>query len=94
MQADCGTGDGGQGVEIAARNRPLRESQRPLNPKTAAREELLSRQLILTILQFGNDASGAANTQTAVRKGKADRKVINYPAEFVPGGSIGPVWKG
>jgi DNA-binding LacI/PurR family transcriptional regulator len=30
----------------------------------------------------------------AVRKGKADRKTINIPAEFVPGGSIGPVWKG
>jgi DNA-binding LacI/PurR family transcriptional regulator len=29
----------------------------------------------------------------AVRKGKPDRKIINYPAEFVPGGSIGPVWK-
>jgi DNA-binding LacI/PurR family transcriptional regulator len=27
----------------------------------------------------------------AVRKGRADRKTINYPAEFVPGGSIGPV---
>ena len=30
----------------------------------------------------------------AVRKGKPDRKVINFPAEFVPGGSIGPVRKG
>jgi len=30
----------------------------------------------------------------AVRKGKPDRKIINYPAEFVPGGSIGTVWKG
>ncbi len=30
----------------------------------------------------------------AVRKGKADRKIINFPAEFVPGGSIGSVWKG
>jgi len=29
----------------------------------------------------------------AVRKGKADRKIINFPAEFVPGGSIGPVLK-
>ena len=29
----------------------------------------------------------------AVRKGKADRKTINIPAEFIPGGSIGPVWK-
>lgn len=29
----------------------------------------------------------------AVRKGKADRKIINFPAEFIPGGSIGPVWK-
>jgi len=27
----------------------------------------------------------------AVRNGKADRKIINFPAEFVPGGSIGPV---
>jgi DNA-binding LacI/PurR family transcriptional regulator len=27
----------------------------------------------------------------AVRKGKADRKTLNIPAEFVPGGSIGPV---
>jgi hypothetical protein len=25
-----------------------------------------------------------------VRKGKADRKIINFPAEFIPGGSIGP----
>ena len=30
----------------------------------------------------------------AVRKGKPDHKTINFPAEFVPGGSIGPVWKG
>ncbi len=30
----------------------------------------------------------------AVRKGKPDRNVINFPAEFVPGGSIGRVWKG
>ena len=30
----------------------------------------------------------------AVRKGKPDRKSIKFPAEFVPGGSIGPVWKG
>jgi DNA-binding LacI/PurR family transcriptional regulator len=28
----------------------------------------------------------------AVRKGKATRKNINISAEFVPGGSIGPVW--
>jgi len=28
----------------------------------------------------------------AVRKGRADRKTINIPAEFLPGGSIGPVW--
>lgn len=27
----------------------------------------------------------------AVRKGKAHRKTLNVPAEFVPGGSIGPV---
>jgi len=27
----------------------------------------------------------------AVRKGRADRKTINYPAKFVAGGSIGPV---
>ena len=27
----------------------------------------------------------------AVSKGKADRKAINIPAEFIPGGSIGPV---
>ena len=27
----------------------------------------------------------------AVRKGNPDRKTINFPAEFVPGGSIGPV---
>lgn len=26
----------------------------------------------------------------AVRKGNADRKTINFPTEFVPGGSIGP----
>ena len=30
----------------------------------------------------------------AVRKGKPDRRVINVLAEFVPGGSIGPAWKG
>jgi hypothetical protein len=30
----------------------------------------------------------------AVRQGKLDHKSIKYPAEFVPGGSIGPVWKG
>jgi DNA-binding LacI/PurR family transcriptional regulator len=30
----------------------------------------------------------------AVRKGNADRKIINFPAEFIPGGSIGAVWKG
>ena len=29
----------------------------------------------------------------AMRKGKPDRKIINFPAEFVPGGSTGPVWK-
>jgi LacI family transcriptional regulator len=27
----------------------------------------------------------------AVRKGNPDRKIINFPTEFVPGGSIGPV---
>ena len=27
----------------------------------------------------------------AVKKGNADRKTINFPVEFVPGGSIGPV---
>ena len=30
----------------------------------------------------------------AVRKGKPDRRKTLIPAEFVPGGSIGPVWKG
>lgn len=30
----------------------------------------------------------------AVRKGKPDRKTVNFPTEFVPGASIGPVWKG
>ena len=30
----------------------------------------------------------------AVRKGKPDRKTIDFPAKFIPGGSIGPVWKG
>ena len=29
----------------------------------------------------------------AVRKGKPDRREVNFPAEFVPGGSTGPVWK-
>ncbi len=29
----------------------------------------------------------------AVRKGDPDRRTINFTAEFVPGGSIGPVWK-
>ena len=30
----------------------------------------------------------------SVRVGTADRKNIFVPTEFVPGGSIGPVWKG
>jgi DNA-binding LacI/PurR family transcriptional regulator len=30
----------------------------------------------------------------ALHKGRPDRKSINFPAEFIPGGSIGPVWKG
>ncbi|MEI6603786.1 MAG: substrate-binding domain-containing protein [Verrucomicrobiota bacterium] len=30
----------------------------------------------------------------AVRRGKQDHKTLNFPAVFVPGGSIGPVWKG
>jgi LacI family transcriptional regulator len=30
----------------------------------------------------------------AVRRNNPDRKAIQFPAEFVPGGSIGPVWKG
>ncbi len=30
----------------------------------------------------------------AVRKGKPDRKIIRFPVEFIPAGSIGPVWKG
>ena len=30
----------------------------------------------------------------AVRKSKPDRRAITFQAEFVPGGSIGPVWKG
>jgi DNA-binding LacI/PurR family transcriptional regulator len=30
----------------------------------------------------------------AVRRGNPDRKIVNVPAEFVPGDSIGPVWKG
>ena len=30
----------------------------------------------------------------AVRKGSADRKTMNVTAKFVPGASIGPVWKG
>ena len=29
----------------------------------------------------------------AVRQGDPDRRTINFTAEFVPGGSIGPVWK-
>lgn len=29
----------------------------------------------------------------AVEKGDPDREHITFPAEFVPGGSIGPVWK-
>lgn len=28
----------------------------------------------------------------AVREGRADRRIINIAAEFVPGGSIGPAW--
>ena len=34
------------------------------------------------------------DTVEAARKGNPDRKAINFPAEFVPGGSIGPVRKG
>jgi DNA-binding LacI/PurR family transcriptional regulator len=30
----------------------------------------------------------------AVRKGKTDRRSVVFPVDFVPGGSIGPVWKG
>jgi DNA-binding LacI/PurR family transcriptional regulator len=30
----------------------------------------------------------------ALRKGHADHKIINYPAEFIDGGSVGPVAKG
>lgn len=30
----------------------------------------------------------------AVRKGTAERKTVNYPSEFMPGSSIGPVWNG
>ena len=30
----------------------------------------------------------------AVAKGDADREHVTFPAEFVPGGSLGPVWKG
>ena len=30
----------------------------------------------------------------AVRQGTPDRKLIRFPEEFVPGGSIGPVWHG
>ena len=30
----------------------------------------------------------------AVRQGRADRKTINYPAEFIPGDSLGPARKG
>ena len=30
----------------------------------------------------------------AARKGRADRETINFPAEFVPGETIGPVWPG
>jgi DNA-binding LacI/PurR family transcriptional regulator len=30
----------------------------------------------------------------AVRQGTADRETINYPAEFIPGGSIGPAPQG
>jgi DNA-binding LacI/PurR family transcriptional regulator len=29
----------------------------------------------------------------AVKKGRADRKTINFPAVFIPGGSVGPVAK-
>jgi hypothetical protein len=36
----------------------------PSNPRTPARQELISRQLILTILQFGRDAPGTSNPQT------------------------------
>jgi DNA-binding LacI/PurR family transcriptional regulator len=31
---------------------------------------------------------------TAVQRGNADCKTINFPAKFIPGGTIGPVWKG
>jgi len=30
----------------------------------------------------------------ALRQGRADHKTINYPAEFIPGNSIGPARKG
>jgi UTP:GlnB (protein PII) uridylyltransferase len=38
-------------------------------------------------------ATGADAWVDAVRKGKPDRRIINIPTEFVPGGSVGPVWK-
>lgn len=31
---------------------------------------------------------------SAVARGRGDRERITYPAEFVPGGSIGPAWQG
>jgi hypothetical protein len=37
---------------------------------------------------------GVVRWVNAVRTGKSVRKMIGCPAEFVPGGSIGPVWKG
>ncbi len=31
---------------------------------------------------------------TAAQRGNADCTTINFPAKFIPGGTIGPVWKG
>jgi hypothetical protein len=30
---------------------------------------------------------------TDVQRGKQDRKTVNFPAQFIPGGSIGPAPK-
>jgi hypothetical protein len=40
------------------------------------------------------DPSRVVRWVDAVRKGKPDCKSINFPSEFISGGSIGPVWKG
>jgi DNA-binding LacI/PurR family transcriptional regulator len=54
------------------------------NPPGFARMHWDNRLIVRRVLRWVN----------SVREGKADRKSILIPAEFIPSGSIRPVWKG